>query len=415
MNELNSALGDRSVQESVAPTIDTVNLEHIAEQLVSSDELMKVIAKRLGLPASQIVPADDLLSVFSIKSRDIVNSNNLKSGNRALSPQAPRDPWIDDLHEMDYDSDDDLWSDDDDEAGDFDVEKEIGEPEDMPSSQEEAAALRRKQWREQNLGKDKLTSTGPTVPFLHLPQNEQSKDLLGDGLVGSREEVFGWRKLPRPSFKEGFLRNACKTHTLGPEKGSSNTINSAVFLSVISPIDACKYVPPEFTTNIDAIFIPDAKKDMERAVATVERNIRREEELARNLPTDDLLLFGEAKEFTSVDAYLQRQLQEDQEAIVDPKEAAIDKAILAAKSNNIAQMEDALAEEIPVNSTDQFGNTLLILAAQQGSKRMCKFLLRRGANINMQSLAGNTALHYCYAYSQVDLAEYLKSRVSFFY
>ena len=84
------------------------------------------------------------------------------------------------------------------------------------------------------------------------------------------------------------------------------------------------------------------------------------------------------------------------------------KAILAAKSNNIAEMEDALEVDISVNTADAFGNTLLILAAQQGSKRMCKFLLRRGANINLQALSGNTCLHYCYAYSQFALAEYLK-------
>jgi len=73
-------------------------------------------------------------------------------------------------------------------------------------------------------------------------------------------------------------------------------------------------------------------------------------------------------------------------------------------------MEDALEVDININTADQFGNTLLILAAQQGSKRMCKFLLRRGANINLQSLVGNTVLHYCYAYSQFELGEYLKNK-----
>ncbi|RYY70187.1 ankyrin repeat domain-containing protein [archaeon] len=66
---------------------------------------------------------------------------------------------------------------------------------------------------------------------------------------------------------------------------------------------------------------------------------------------------------------------------------------------------------MPIHLLDSHGNTLLILAAQQGSKRMCKFLLRRGANINMQNLVGNTCLHYCYAYSQRELAEYLKKKV----
>ena len=95
---------------------------------------------------------------------------------------------------------------------------------------------------------------------------------------------------------------------------------------------------------------------------------------------------------------------------MDPKEKASRKALLAAKSNNIAQMEDALEEEVPINTADQFGNTLLILAAQQGSKRMCKFLLRRGANINSQSLSGNTPLHYCYAYNFPELGAYLKGK-----
>lgn len=175
-------------------------------------------------------------------------------------------------------------------------------------------------------------------------------------------------------------------------------------------MDACKYIPTEFTGQIESIFIPDAKKDMERSIATVERNIKREEELSRNLPTDDLLLFGEAAEMTNVDAYLARQAKADMEQVADPTEAAITKAILAAKSSNIAAMEDALAEDIPINTADEFGNSLLILAAQQGSKRMCKFLLRRGANINFQSLAGNTPLHYCYAYSFHRLGDYLKSK-----
>ena len=48
---------------------------------------------------------------------------------------------------------------------------------------------------------------------------------------------------------------------------------------------------------------------------------------------------------------------------------------------------------------------------KQGSKRMVKFLLRRGDNINAQNLTGNTALHFCYEYSHTELGEYLKSRV----
>ena len=125
-----------------------------------------------------------------------------------------------------------------------------------------------------------------------------------------------------------------------------------------------------------------------------------------------------------------------QDAFVDPKEAAVDKAVMAAKASNITEMEDALEEveipsitktnlgtkilnticvyfnsqDIPINSADSHGNTLLLLAAQQGSKRMCKFLLRRGANINAQNLAGNTVLHFCFTYSHTELGKYLMQR-----
>ena len=40
---------------------------------------------------------------------------------------------------------------------------------------------------------------------------------------------------------------------------------------------------------------------------------------------------------------------------------------------------------VQVETRDEFGNTLLILAAQTGSKRMCKILLRHGASLSAQN------------------------------
>lgn len=413
-SSLNSSiLADKSLANSVAPTIDTANLEHIAEQLVSSDELIRVLARRLGLPESQIVPADDLSSVFSIGTN--ASSFNISDFRNKNPHAAPREEWEDPVEEQEFDSDDDMWSDEEHEVGDFDEELEISALEDMPNSQPEAAALRRK---ERLIERAKRLDSAPVmpnnVPYLDL-ENITNKLPSMNTQLEAKEELYGWRRLPRPIIRPGFLSDALLTHTRPPDVTSSNTLNKPVFLMPISPVDACKYFPEQFVTTIESIFIPNAKKDMERSIATLERNIRREEELSRNIPTDDLLLFGEATEFTSADAFLAKQLKEDQQQVRDPKEEAMEKAILAAKSSNIAMMEDALAEEISINTADDFGNTLLILAAQQGSKRMCKFLLRRGANINLQSLAGNTPLHYCYAYSNHTLGMYLKAKVSLFY
>ena len=63
-----------------------------------------------------------------------------------------------------------------------------------------------------------------------------------------------------------------------------------------------------------------------------------------------------------------------------------------------------------IDVQDEHGNTLLLLAAQQGNKRVVKALLRRGANIHAQNQQGNSVLHYCYEYGHVNLAEYLQGK-----
>jgi hypothetical protein len=83
-------------------------------------------------------------------------------------------------------------------------------------------------------------------------------------------------------------------------------------------------------------------------------------------------------------------------------------AILAVKSLNFTVLEELLdGNAVNVETQDEFGNTLFILACQQASKKMAKFLLRRGASINAQNHSGNTALHYLYEYDHVTLANYL--------
>lgn len=60
-----------------------------------------------------------------------------------------------------------------------------------------------------------------------------------------------------------------------------------------------------------------------------------------------------------------------------------------------------------IHCTDRVGNSLLHIACHSNSKRMVKFALRKGLNINAQNSAGQTALHYCFAYGHRALASYL--------
>lgn len=391
-------------------TINTKNMEIIAEQIVKSDEMIKILAKRLGIPLNNLVGVDEMQSVFSDggDSSKIDNNHYIDANTKELHTlkpgdalPAPRDAYEDDVEDPEFDSDEDLWSDDEDEAGDHDIDDNIG---DLPQGHQDVLQLKLQQIRQAKAEKGSVKTTPSNIPYLNLKEKLPS--------MSHQENQSGnaWRRLARPDIKTTFHAKLLLRRTIGPDEKTSNQPNNCIYLLPISPVDACEYDPPNFETHIESIFIPDAKKDMERAVATLERNIKREEELAKNIPTDDLILFGQAKESTSQDMLIAQQYKQDQDAFKDPTEAAIEKAIQAAKASNITQMEDALEEEIPVNCSDEHGNTILILAAQQGSKRMCKFLLRRGADINAQNLAGNTVLHFCYTYSHAQLAEYLISR-----
>ena len=89
------------------------------------------------------------------------------------------------------------------------------------------------------------------------------------------------------------------------------------------------------------------------------------------------------------------------------------KVFSLARHNRKEELEsylDANEEIYPVDTPDDYGNSLLCVACQNGLKRIVKVLLRREADINFQNRAGNTPLHFCYAYEFLTLAEYLQTK-----
>jgi hypothetical protein len=88
--------------------------------------------------------------------------------------------------------------------------------------------------------------------------------------------------------------------------------------------------------------------------------------------------------------------------------AAVRDVFSLARHNRYDDVADLLDKGVPVDVQDAFGNTILLIACQNGLKRMAKLALRKGCDINMQNYKGNTALHFCYAYGYGDsLAAYL--------
>jgi alpha-tubulin suppressor-like RCC1 family protein len=78
-----------------------------------------------------------------------------------------------------------------------------------------------------------------------------------------------------------------------------------------------------------------------------------------------------------------------------------------ARHGRYADVLSALKNGLPVDSRDTHDNTLLLIACQNGKKRIVKLCLRYGADLNAKNRAGNTALHFCFMYEHLELFDYL--------
>jgi hypothetical protein len=79
-----------------------------------------------------------------------------------------------------------------------------------------------------------------------------------------------------------------------------------------------------------------------------------------------------------------------------------------ARNSRTKKVEDSLNLGFKVDTEDDRGNTLLVLACQNSNKRLAEMLLIRGANVNHQNAQGNTPLHYALAFdTEGQLGEYL--------
>lgn len=82
------------------------------------------------------------------------------------------------------------------------------------------------------------------------------------------------------------------------------------------------------------------------------------------------------------------------------------------QSRNLTMLEQWFSQNGAHSAqfSDSQGNTLLHVACQNGNKKACKFLLKRGALLSAPNSNGQTPLHYCYAYKYTELAGYMESK-----
>lgn len=70
-------------------------------------------------------------------------------------------------------------------------------------------------------------------------------------------------------------------------------------------------------------------------------------------------------------------------------------------------IESLNRESFHMNKFDEYGNTLMHVAAQNGNLRMAKILMGKGANPNHQNKQGQTPGHFAVSYQFYDLARWL--------
>eukprot|EP00595_Chromulina_sp_UTEXLB2642_P002188 CAMPEP_0196768312 /NCGR_PEP_ID=MMETSP1095-20130614/42602_1 /TAXON_ID=96789 ORGANISM="Chromulina nebulosa, Strain UTEXLB2642" /NCGR_SAMPLE_ID=MMETSP1095 /ASSEMBLY_ACC=CAM_ASM_000446 /LENGTH=566 /DNA_ID=CAMNT_0042137723 /DNA_START=2080 /DNA_END=3781 /DNA_ORIENTATION=- len=326
--------------------------KEITEKILVSDELTNLLAFRLGIPSNQLRPLSQLTD------RNIQNP-----------PDAPR------IHDDDED-DDDYSSDDDEIKAVAQLGHQIGDTDNIQMNELDIPESRKDITKRKILqSTNEQASTVQQKPQPQVPYLNFSASKLAQEDAHLTSDATNWRGIPTATVSAAFFSRFNQTKVLSndntstqdPETGirTTNSLNNPIYLTAISPVDACHYEPEGIIVEIESIFIPNIREELQRAMSTLDRNIKREEELSKNIATDDLLLFGQSSELTSNDKVVVKQYQDDNNINLSPMEEAASKALLAAKSGDIATMENCLEENIDINLSDDNGNSLFI---QQLSK-----------------------------------------------
>ena len=81
-----------------------------------------------------------------------------------------------------------------------------------------------------------------------------------------------------------------------------------------------------------------------------------------------------------------------------------------ARHCRVDEIAYALSRGADINVRDASGNTMLIVAAQNGHRPVLELLVDRGADLNVTNAKGNSALHYLFAYGFQAEADLLISK-----
>ncbi len=272
---------------------------------------------------------------------------------------------------------------------------------------------------EQNFDTIEIISTNDTL------SNEKSQ-LRG----------YGWRKLPKSTLGADFFELNKRKIQTNKNDELFNRCNKVRLIGRVNAKSSIDYAIDEslFEVKLETKFIQDVLVNrMEVSKAVENQQNAKDKILSSNQevalehilnvplvkPTTVLEDAIENNAGADITNFVQEEAKKEDEIINDTQymlqkrkcDVEISKVLLAVKHSNYEALKEFIDYQgIDVDTYDEYGNTLFILGCQQGSKKMCKFLLRRGAYINAQNHAGNTGLHYLFEYGHVDLAEYIRQK-----
>ena len=263
------------------------------------------------------------------------------------------------------------------------------------------------------------SGAGGSVPTLKLPKPTV---VIPDAKGG------GWRKLQREPTG-GILGRATATHVQGPMGGSYNTCCELRVVGLVDPEEDVAYdyeaaiiaEGSESAFKVTTLFVSDVLSDTMRLMEIESGRRTREDYMAGGGaysqvaklaglpegPGNTELRAVESEDVKHLSPEARLLLEEDRGDQLEAKATQEEKLLMAAKNANYDGVVAALDEEAYVDTEDEHGNTPLLLAAQQGSKRLLKELMRRGATLDHQNHAGSTALHFLFAYRHQELGEYM--------
>jgi len=239
----------------------------------------------------------------------------------------------------------------------------------------------------------------PEIPLLKLSEAQKAED---DAAVAITEpsDVFehnmNWRLMKADRVPSGFV-SRCKKPRIGVPLRES-PVDSFPDLSTPGLLDPAEFVEENDIEKFLAVqprveVITNITIDSLRYAMQLGDDLGNYEELAGDRRNDGSIVEDEKTK-------KERELAEYTR-----------KCFAAVQNHQIEDVEEYLDYGVlPQDARDENGNYLLHIAVQQGSKRLAKFLLRRGAVMNAQNNRGNTVLHYAFYYNYEELGEYLISK-----